>query len=283
MSTQIRDLDETDLPEAVQVLCEGFPHRNAEYWRAGLDRMARLDVVPDTVRFGHGLFIDGRMRGVILSIPSVHDGIGGRQTFANLSSWCVHPDHRGRAALQLYAHACSKHPDVIYTNLSATARTLKAVTARGFQLSTAGQLLCVGLGSAPGRKRLLSAAEALRAGLSSPHARMLSEHEGYGCLTVCIETPDRLVPLVFVRRRVKSIPVVQLVHCESLDDLSANGRAVSAWLAWRGFPAMIVDTNGPVPGLTGRYFAGKARKFYKGPKPAGAIDHSYSEMMFFGL
>lgn len=283
MSTEIRDLAATDLPEAVRVLCEGFPHRAPAYWHRGLDQMAALDTVPNTVRYGHGLFVDGAMRGVILSIPTVHAGGPLPQTYVNLSSWCVHPGHRGRSALQLYAQASSRHAEVTYTNLSATTHTLKAVVARGFQEWTAGQMLCVGTRSAAGRRRFVPPAQALAAGLPAPVVRLLVDHERFGCLAVCVETPDRLVPLVFLKRSVKGIPLAQLVYCEAIDDLVANGRAVSLWLARQGHPGMIIDASGPVPGLWGRYFPGKARKFFKGPPPRLAVDHSYSEMMFFGL
>jgi hypothetical protein len=283
MSSEIRELTDADLPEAVRVLCEGFPHRSAAYWQRGLEHMTRLAVLPQTTRYGLGLHVDGTMRGVILAIPSHHVSSAGAQTIVNLSSWCVHPGHRGRAALQLYAQACSGPPEITYTNLSATAHTLKAVAARGFRESTAGQMLCIGTRPSPGTKRFVPPAQALAAGLSAPMARTLVDHEALGCLAVCLETPAKLIPLIFLKRRVKGLPLAQLIYCESLADLAAHGLAITAWLAGRGHPAMIVDASGPVPGLRGRYFDGKARKFYKGPPTLLAVDHSYTEMMYFGL
>lgn len=283
MSTVIREISEADLPEAIRVLCEGFPHRSPAYWQSGLNQLARLDAPAHTVRFGHAMFVKRTMRGVILCIPSVHKYGAVAQTFVNLSSWCVDPSHRGRSALQLYAQASSGHVDLTYTNLSATAHTLKAVVARGFQQWTAGQMLCVGIRSSPGRKRFVPSDQARSAGLAEPVARILADHAKFGCFAFCLETSTKLIPLIFLRRRVKSIPVAQLIYCESLDELISNGLAVSAWFAARGYPAMLVDTNGPVAGLLGKYFPGRAGKFFKGPAPRLDVEHTYTEMVYFGF
>ena len=283
MASDIRALANSDIPQAVRVLHEGFPHRSAAYWHSGLDRLAARDPIAGTVGLGHGLWVDGAMRGVILSIPSIHETPFGPRIFVNLSSWSVDPAHRGRAALQLYVVASTGDSEVTYTNLSATARTLKAVLARGFREWTAGQLLCLGIRASPGRKRFLPPRLGLAAGLSAATSRVLIDHEALGCLAVCIETPLRSFPLVFLKRKVNSLPLAQLLYCERLEELVDNGLAVSAWLLSRGYPAMIIDSNGPIAGLPGRYFAGKARKFVKGPEPAFAADHTYSEMMYFGL
>jgi hypothetical protein len=58
---------------------------------------------------------------------------------------------------------------------------------------------------------------------------------------------------------------------------------VWAALARRGYPFMLVDASGPVAGLTGRYVPAKASKYIKGPLPAKAIDHTYSEMVLLGF
>jgi hypothetical protein len=223
------------------------------------------------------------MRGLVLAIPSVHEHPAGIQTFVNISSWYVQPSHRGAPAKELYAYASSRHADVTYTNLSAAAHTQKAIRAIGFQEWTAGQMLCVGTASSPGRKRIVPAGDCRAAGLAEPVARTLADHEEAGCIAFCLETRTKLAPFIFLRRRVKMMPCAQLIYCESLDDLVENGRTISASLAKRGHPAMIVDTSGPVPGLLGRYVPGKASKYFRGPAPRLAVDHAYSEMIFLGF
>jgi hypothetical protein len=283
MSPDIRTLSDQDLSEAVRLLTEGFPRRNEEYWRVGLARLARREPPEHTVPVGYGLFEGDRMHGVVLAIPSLHAHPRGNQTFVNISSWYVEPSHRGALAKQLYDHASSRHPDVTYTNLSAAAHTQKAIRKMGFQEWTEGQMLGVGTRSTPGRKRVVPAREARSAGLPDSVAQTLVDHEEAGCIAFCLETPEKLAPFVFLRRRVMRLPCAQLIYCESLDDLVENGRKLSATLALRGYPAMIVDAAGPIPGLRGRYFAGKASKYIRGPAPLLHVDHTYSEMIFLGF
>ena len=55
------------------------------------------------------------------------------------------------------------------------------------------------------------------------------------------------------------------------------------WLLARGYPALLVDGSGPIIGLKGKYFPGKAAKYYKGQFPLYAVDHTYSEMIYIGF
>ena len=48
-------------------------------------------------------------------------------------------------------------------------------------------------------------------------------------------------------------------------------------------PLLLVDASGPLPGLAGRYVAAKSSKYVKGPRPASAVDHLYSEMVLLGF
>ena len=283
MTFDIRDLSEADFPEAIRLLCEGFPQRDAAYWRTGLERLSGREPFPDTVRIGHALYDGGQMRGVVLAIPSIHEGRTGAQTFVNISSWYVHSSHRGPPAKALYGHASSRCENVVYTNLSAAAHTLKTITAIGFREWSAGQLLCIGTQSGEGRTRIVAAKHARSAGLPDSICRTLVEHEKFGCISFYVESPAKLSPFIFLRRRVKLLPCAQLIYCESIGDLVSNGRAICAALAMRGLPAMIVDTSGAVSGLRGKYFPGRASKYLKGPTPALAIDHTYSEMIYLGF
>jgi hypothetical protein len=39
----------------------------------------------------------------------------------------------------------------------------------------------------------------------------------------------------------------------------------------------------PIEGLVGYYVDGKSSKYFKGPRPVKAIDHTYSEMVLLGF
>jgi hypothetical protein len=54
-------------------------------------------------------------------------------------------------------------------------------------------------------------------------------------------------------------------------------------LTARGRPLVIIDSNGPIPGLVGKYFSNKAPKYFKGPDRPRFGDLAYTEAVMFGL
>jgi hypothetical protein len=282
----IREIEDGDVSEVVSLLCEGFPRRAPEYWRAGLHRLAKRERPANTEKYGYVLTANNALRGVVLTIPSLHSNALEHQLFINISSWYVQPSYRGTPAKELYWHA-SRRRDVTYTNLSAAPNTIKTIMSFGFQEWTAGQMVALGLKwdrSSSKKLRFLTLNEAKSLGIFTAENGVLADHESLGCLTFCLETPNGLFPFIFVRRRVKGfVPCAQLIYCRNLSDLIEHGLAVSIWLAKRGFPLMIIDASGPINGLLGHYIPAKASKYFKGPRPFKAVDHSYSEMVLLGF
>ena len=281
---EIRKIGDDDLTDVVALLCEGFPRRTSEYWLAGLQKLAKRERPPDTEKYGYILTAENELRGVILTIPSVHEDGSERHVFINISSWYVQPPFRGSPAKELYRRASCRE-GITYTNLSAAAHTVKTIKSFGFQEWTAGQMVAVGV------KRHRSALEKIRIlssnkleGVGSAETNLLADHESFGCLTFYLETPNSLSPFIFVRRRVMGlIPCAHLIYCRELIDLIQHGLAISSWLTMRGFPLMLIDASAPIEGLVGYYVDGKSRKYFKGPRPVKAIDHTYSEMALFGF
>jgi hypothetical protein len=281
----IRAIDDDDLDQVVALLTEGFPRRTPAYWRSGLSRLAERDRPDGTETYGYAIDAGGELHGVVLAIPSMHDGSDGPIVMVNISSWFARQEFRGGPAKELYRHATARD-DVTYTNLSAVPHTIKTIRGFGFHEWTAGQLICTSLrgGRSHGSGRLLSPRDAEGAGLAEAEASRLADHERLGCVTAVVETPHGLQPLIFLRRRIKrAVPCAQLIYCADVAVLVDHGRAISAALAKRGLPLMLVDSSGPVPGLTGRYVPAKASKYLKGSRPANAVDHTYSEMVLLGF
>lgn len=279
----IRQLEHADLPEVAKILAEGFPKQSLRFWQDRLTAMAQREPAPGTPLFGYGLDVGG-LQGVILTFGSMHGPAEARQTIVNVSSWTVRPAHRGLAAIELYRYATSAD-GVTFSNLSAAGRTQKTIKKCGFIERTAGQVIAVGVTQSRGpRPLILSVGDAERAGLSPERAAMMRDHQAHGCLTFCLGGNHRLAPFIFLPRRVKpGIPVAQLIYCEWLSDLADNSWAVTREVLKRGFAALLIDASGPLKGFMGRYFAGRAAKYYKGPMPIYDIDHSYSEMVYIGF
>jgi len=279
----IRELEDSDLPALAQLLAEGFPRKSLGAWQSALAQLQQRQPAPGTPRYGYGIDSDG-LQGATLTIGSLHGPVDDRQTIVNISSWTVRASHRGGPAKELYRYA-SSFDGATYSNLSAAPHTLKTITQFGFREGTAGQMIAIGTGSVAGvRCRIVAGADAERVGLAAETGELLGYHAQRGCLALCLELPGRLVPLLFLTRRIKpGIPVAQLIYCERLDDLQDHSRRVYLWLLRRGYLAMLIDVSGPARGLTGRYYPGRAAKFYKGPMPRYAVDHSYSEMIYIGF
>ena len=129
---QIREIVDDDIADVVALLSEGFPKRTLDYWRIGLQRLANRERPLATEKFGYVLVADNALRGVILTIPSVHENGSERHVFINISSWYVQPPFRGPTAKELYRHACCRE-GITYTNLSPAPHTIKTIRSFGFQ------------------------------------------------------------------------------------------------------------------------------------------------------
>jgi hypothetical protein len=62
-----------------------------EYWRTGLQKLANRERPPDTEKYGYVLTAENELRGVVLTIPSVHEHDSERHVFINISSWYLQP------------------------------------------------------------------------------------------------------------------------------------------------------------------------------------------------
>lgn len=275
----IRELEYRDLPEVARILGEGFPSHSLEVWRSRLRTLADREPVPGTPKFGYGLDVDG-LQGVGLTIGSLHGPMQARQTIVNGASWTVRPAYRGLAAVQLFRR-CASGAGMTFSNLTAGVFTREIIRVCGFTEHTTGVVVAVGVPRARER-RIVSLSDAERSGLSPERADMMRHHQARGCLTFCVEDKDRLAPLMFRTRSMRAgIRVAQLLYCERLSDLVDNSWAITLEIWKRGCTSLLVDASGSIAGLKGRFFPGIEPKYYKGPAPVYAVDHSYSELVYF--
>jgi hypothetical protein len=50
----------------------------------------------------------------------------------------------------------------------------------------------------------------------------------------------------------------------------------------QGAALLICDAEGSIPGLPGRFFAGRTPRYFKGPNPPRLNDLAFTEMVVFG-
>jgi hypothetical protein len=281
--SRIRHIKRADLPEVAKLLTEGFPLRSRAYWEAGLARLAERITPKGFEQYGF-VVERGGLTGVILTISSDHQTPDGPRVYTNISSWTVGPLSGVTDALRLMRRATSESEATV-TSLSAAPDTLQTLRRLGFQCWTSGQV--VGVGTASTRQaRVLDLEAAFAAGLNEPRASILADHAAMGHLTPCLQVGDTLTPLIFLPRhieRIVPIRAAQLIYCARLAELLPHTAIVWRWLARRGYPLIIADSSGPVPGIKGRYYPARSAKYYRGPNPGMDCDHTYSEMVYFGL
>lgn len=278
---QIRAIREEDLPAVIDLYCEMFPGRDKPYFEAGLKAIAAREIPPGTETYGYLIDDDGP-QGAILTISSWHGPPEARQLYINLSTWCARRTHL-HLAREIYRLAGARD-DTVNTNLSAALHTIKAVLKCGYQARTTGQFAAFAARGRASKARVLTSKQAFAKGMPEHYRQLLADHERLGAVTACLEAEGRIRPLIMVRRKVRGfIPAAQLIYCEDTAWLYRNAHALFWWLRLHGLPALILDANGPVPQLFGRFFLGKGHRYVRGLEPDLDVDHSYSEMVYLGV
>ena len=280
-----RPIADGDREGVVACLRRGFPDRPERYWARALERMARRSPIDDYPRYGHALFAEGVVVGVLLQIFSRRDSASGARIICNLSSWCVDQEHRGHSAM---LHLTSvKRREVTYVNISPAIHTRKAIEAFGFRRFSEGQMVLAPILSARRREARVVAFAANRpeaALLSQNEREILTEHAAMGCRAlVCLEG-GAAYPFVFQPRSVMRnlIACPQLIYCRAPSEFVRFANPIGRFLLFRSGPFCVMDATAHVPGLVGRYFSERIPKYFKGPAPPRLGDLAYTELVVLG-
>jgi len=278
-----RQIADGDLDGLVDLLKRGFGRRRTRaFWRRALACLRTRGVPPGMPRYGYLLENDGVPVGVILLIFAATPGTDAPR--ANVSSWYVEPAFRGYAPL-LAAQAL-KLKQVTYLNISPAPHTWPILEAQGYRRYSNGIIVALPALQRPGDRgvRLLAADQPPDA----PHAPferdLMIEHADFGCIGVWCVTPERALPFVFRPRMVKGVvPSAQLIYCSDVADFVRFAGPIGRFVAMRGRPVIILDADGPIAGLAGRYFADTTPKYFRGPAAPRLGDLAYTEAALFGI
>jgi hypothetical protein len=285
---RIREIRDADLEAVGDLLTRGFVYRPRDYWMRGLQRQANRPVPADAPRYGYMLENEGVPVGCLLLIYSSRILGGETVTRCNVSSWYVDSAFRNYAAL--FASMTQKRKDVTYINVTPATHTWPILEAQGFEAYCRGRYFSVPVLSG-GRRGMRI--EAIRAdtkaveGLPDTDLEMLRRHAEYGCLSLVCHTGEGTLPFIFFplrkRRGIIPVPAMLLGFCNSVADYVRCAGALGRYLLRRGTPVVIVDANGPVPGLTGIYREPQGRKYCKGPHRAALGDLADTELAIYGM
>ena len=240
---------------------------------------------PHMPRYGYLLEADDKSVGVILLISSLRRMGDRQELFSNLSGWYVEPAFRSHAT-QLFKRALA-NKQTTYLNVSAATHVQPIIEALGFRRYSEGQVLAV-LALARNRRntraRIVGGDSFGDADLEAGERRLLEVQAGYGCIALCCTTDRQTRPFVFVPRVIKGlIPCVQLAYCRQIADLVDVAGTVGRYLLRYGRPFALIDANGPISGIPGRYFPDVAPKYYKGAVAPVIGDLTETEVTIFGF
>jgi hypothetical protein len=276
-----------DLADVIALLAKGFGfRRNRAFWRHVMATLQRFPAPQGLPQFGYLLEQDGRPVGVLLLICSM-PGTGSNQQSirCNLSSWYVEPSFRSYATL--LAAQAMRHKAATYLNISPATNTMAIIRAQKYVRYSSG--LFIATPALQRRSTSEDAAIAEADGDPGPPFRpcerdLLVRHGEYGCLSFWCVTGSRAYPFVFRRRLAKGVlPCAQLIYCRDIADVARFAGLIGCYLLRHGCPLVLIDANGAVPGLLGRYFDGLMPKYYRGPDPVRLGDLAYTEAALFGM
>ncbi len=204
----------------------------------------------------------------------------------NFSSWYVDPGYRSYGAWLV--STALRHTDATYINISADSHTWRTIEAQGFRRYTDGMILSFpALGRpVPGVSiETFDPARDYHNILSAAEYDLLAAHVGYGCLALIAREGGSGHPFVFARRNALRgvIPNHQLCYCRDVADFARFSGPLGRALLKQGVFAVLVEANGPLPALPGRYFAGVRPSYFKGSKEPPIGDLAFTEAVFFGL
>ncbi len=224
----------------------------------------------------------GRPVGVLLLISGpVRPGDNRR---CNPSSWYVEPEYRAFASLLVSRALCDK--TMTYMNVSPAPHTWPILEIQGFRRYVDGLFVSVpSLSASPNEDVTVVEATGFEDFTQSSFEReLLITHARLGCVSVWCKSSKGAYPFVFRARMLRHVvPCFQLVYCREIAEFVRLARPLGWYLLRRGRPFVLVDANGPVPGLAGSYCSGLGVKYYKGPHAPRLGDLSYTETSLFGV
>ena len=283
-----REISATDIDAVAELLTRGFVGRTREYWMQGLRRQAEREVPNGYPRFGYMIDNNGVPAGVLLLIYTARTDGAGTAIYCNLSSWYVEPAFRNYAPM--LTRIAQKNKEVTYINISPATWTWPIIETQGFSAYCSGLFF-----SAPALSRVpagmtietITPDTKAIAGLPANEADMLIRHARYGCLTVVCRTADSdALPFILVPMRIRrgwiSPPAMQLIYCRDIADYVQCAGIIGRLLLRHRKISVLLDSNGPVPGLVGFFSNARGRKYFKGPHQPRLADLTDTELVLYG-
>jgi hypothetical protein len=283
-NVRCRQIGESDIDGVASLLTGGFSKRNRAFWLRALRQLRNRRSPAGYPKYGYLLESNSVPVGAILLIFSALGAAGASRVRCNVSSWYVEPEFRGYASM-LVSQAL-RHKEVTYVNVSPAPNTWPIIEAQGFSRYCNGIFVAVpilNLFTGDSRAKVIKAGAQADDRFDPVERDLLLQHAELGCISVWCATKEQAYPFVFRRRIVKGIPCVQLIYCRGVQDFVRFAGPLGWYLAFRGRPLVIVDSNAPIAGLAGVFRPGRMPKYFRGPQRPRLGDLAYTEHAMLGV
>jgi hypothetical protein len=289
---KIRLITDNDIPAAIDLLTRGYGPAGApgarprSFWEQIFHCLSHRQLPPGELpRYGYVIDADGELVGILLLIFSTVWENGKPTIRCGGSGLYVDPSFRSYAPLLI--RTASKFKEVTVLNLTPARHTFRMIEALNYIRYCNGIFVSIPLFSRTANDAPVRVVDVQTKFdiPSDPHDRdLLLEHAECGCTSLWCITSQDAYPFVFRTLRFKKVPCAQLVYCRNAADFVRFARPIGLFLARdiRRF-LVLLDANGPVPGLVGKYFAGKANRYFCGSDRPRLGDLAYTEISLFGI
>jgi len=278
-----REIAEKDFSILANLLARGFPRHGARFWQDVLWRLSTRRTPTGFPRYGFLLESHNTIVGVVLTLFREVDIDKTSTIRCNLSSWYVEPEFRCYASLlQPRGPAYS---NVTFVNITPARHTLPLLKVQGFTQYSSGLFFAMPTARGPWNAlvELFSADIGAESNLGTAVGDLLREHTSCGCISVTCRYRNAWYPFVFKKwKPIHGIPSVYLVYCQDVEEFVRFAGPLGRFLAWRGFPLVVLDAVGPLAGLWGKFVSDQP-KLFKGPNMPRLGDLAFSERALFGF
>jgi hypothetical protein len=257
-----REIVKSDLDQIASLLTTALGF-SKEYFSQIMEKVTHLSTPIGFPKYGYVLLSDDVIVGAILMIfATIRLGA----VRCHVAAWTVDPAYRPYATL--FFSKALRFKDVTYLNILGNPRMLPLVKVQGFSMCSDGQFAAIPVlsrGSGDRPVKLVSADAAPNTHFDSDEHELLLTHRKCGCTSLWCITQEGAHPFVFQPR--STFPGMQLIYCRDIEEFVRFARPIGLFLALRGSFYVVVNSNGPIPGLVGKYFPGVMPLYFKGPPP----------------
>jgi hypothetical protein len=277
-----REIGAEDLDRIVDLLTTGYGIRGRDFWTRRIRRLSEYSAPSGFPKYGYLLDYNGAPVGVIFTIFSPIIVNNAKTVRCYLANWYVEPKYRSYAVM-LASHAV-KNKHVTYRIGTPIQYTLPILQALGYKQFCKGRFVSVPMlsfRSDNAHVKLVAPNRNADDNIQSPEVELLLGHARYGCISLTCLSTEGEYPFIFQPRlKAGVLPFARLVYCRDLGDFVRFAGPLGRFLIGRGFPLVVLDTNGPIPGLIGKY-SSSFPKYFKGPDQPRLEDSTYSARVIF--